>query len=142
MHSDDTHEKKFVVKINHYPDIHFHEMKMMHYLASKQVPGISTMVDQGATEGKYRNDKTYFMVLKRAGISIKDILQSSDQALKKTDVLKIGLKLLKIVEKLHDAGVIHCDIKPDNVLIGDIDDLVSNHKKYGESWNRSRSFID
>ena len=41
-------------------------------------------------------------------------------------MLKLGLKLIKILEKLHDAGVVHCDIKPDNILIGDVSDLLKD----------------
>lgn len=33
--------------------------------------------------------------------------------------------MIKILEKLHEAGVVHSDIKPDNILIGDVSDLVS-----------------
>ena len=32
-------------------------------------------------------------------------------------VVNIGVELLECLEKLHDAGYVHCDIKPDNVMI-------------------------
>ena len=50
------------------------------------------------------------MVLKKEGIPIKDMLDNTGTDLKKTDVLRIGLRMIKILEKLHDAGVIHRDI--------------------------------
>jgi len=40
----------------------------------------------------------YFMALKKHGISLKDILYSIDKDLSITDTLKLGLKLIKIVE--------------------------------------------
>ena len=50
------------------------------------------------------------MVLKKEGIPIKDMLDNTGTDLKKTDVWRIGLRMIKILEKLHDAGVIHRDI--------------------------------
>jgi len=34
-------------------------------------------------------------------------------------VVAIGISMLGLLEKLHDKGYIHCDIKPDNTMIGD-----------------------
>jgi serine/threonine protein kinase len=42
------------------------------------------------------------------------------------DAINIGISLLKIIEKVHDKGYCHTDIKPDNILIkscGNIDNL-------------------
>ena len=36
----------------------------------------------------------------------------------------MGIKLVKILEKVHDCGLVHKDIKPDNILIGEVSDLV------------------
>ena len=49
-----------------------------------------------------------------------------DTDLQKTDVLKMALQLIKILEKLHDTGLVHLDIKPDNILIGDVSDLLQS----------------
>jgi serine/threonine protein kinase len=32
-------------------------------------------------------------------------------------VINIGISLLKIIEKVHDKGYCHSDIKPDNILV-------------------------
>lgn len=41
----------------------------------------------------------------------------SRRRLRKADVLKIGIQLLKAIQRLHDIGYLHLDIKPDNMLI-------------------------
>ena len=52
------------------------------------------------------------------GKSLKDILNSKKKHLEQDDTIKVGIKLLKIIESLHDKGVCHLDIKPDNVMLG------------------------
>jgi serine/threonine protein kinase len=31
----------------------------------------------------------------------------------------MGIKLVDLLEVFHDQGFLHCDIKPDNIMIGD-----------------------
>ena len=45
-----------------------------------------------------------------------------------TDVAKIGLSAIKSLEKLHTQGVVHNDIKPDNIL------LSINHENYEKAF--------
>jgi len=33
--------------------------------------------------------------------------------------MTMGIELISLLEKLHSIGYIHCDIKPDNIMIGD-----------------------
>lgn len=33
------------------------------------------------------------------------------------DVVNVGISLLKIIEKVHEKGYCHTDIKPDNILV-------------------------
>ena len=35
-----------------------------------------------------------------------------------SDVMKFGIQLFNTIEALHDMGICHQDIKPDNIMIG------------------------
>ena len=52
------------------------------------------------------------------GLSLKDILKRSKKHFSTKCVMTIGIQMLDRLEKFHDEGFIHCDIKPDNILIG------------------------
>ena len=53
----------------------------------------------------------------RLGKTLSDIFMESRRRLRKADVLKNGVQLLKAIERLHSIGYLHLDIKPDNMLI-------------------------
>ena len=59
-----------------------------------------------------------FIVMEKLGMSLKDMLMNIDDSFCLVDTLKIGIQLINLVEKLHKIGYIHCDLKPDNILIG------------------------
>lgn len=33
------------------------------------------------------------------------------------DAVKIGIELIKVIERVHKLGICHNDIKPDNILL-------------------------
>ena len=67
------------------------------------------------------------MAIKKLGISLKQILEFQELDITNVDILKLGLRLIKIVEQLHQIGIVHLDIKPDNILIGDVSDILNNY---------------
>ena len=81
-------------------------------------PNIVPIYDFGS------GDSSPFMVMKWvAGKSLAQLLRSARQAGHGTDQLKtfvhIVLRMCDALSFAHSRGVIHCDLKPENVMVGD-----------------------
>lgn len=60
-------------------------------------------------------DKQYIVMEYVEGITLKDYLQSNRLSL--NAVLEIGVRLADALQHAHSRNIIHCDIKPQNILI-------------------------
>jgi serine/threonine protein kinase len=59
----------------------------------------------------------YYMVLNLLGQSLQTLLNSRKIFSLKL-VLQIGLQIISILKSIHEKGLVHRDIKPDNFLLG------------------------
>ena len=62
------------------------------------------------------------MVVERLGPSLSDFIENIKVDLKLKDVVKLGIGLIEKIKILHELGIVHCDIKPDNIMLAFIDD--------------------
>ncbi|XP_008054269.1 serine/threonine-protein kinase VRK2 [Carlito syrichta] len=85
------------------------ECKQLDYL------GIPRFYGSGLTEFKGRSYR--FMIMERLGIDLQKI---SDQhgTFRKSTVLRLGIRMLDVLEYIHENEYVHGDIKAANLLLG------------------------
>lgn len=82
------------------------------YNALSDIDGIPIIRSYGMT-GKYS-----YLVMNLLGNSLEYYKEKSGGKLSLKYVLMIGIKLLERIKTIHRKGIIHRDIKPDNILFG------------------------
>ena len=88
------------------------------YKLLENTTGIPSLRSYGC-EGKFN-----YMVMDLLGKSLEEMRQDCGGKLSLKSVLAIGIQLLKRIETIHNEGIIHRDIKPDNFLIKEDTNMV------------------
>lgn len=68
--------------------------------------------------GNHYENKWYFMVMECMGASLEKLFNDGNHYFSKKTCIQLMIQMLVAIEELHDSGVIHRDIKPDNFMFG------------------------
>jgi serine/threonine-protein kinase len=81
-------------------------------IASIQHPNVCAVLDSG-----YMEDGTPFLVMERLfGESLRSTVNRVGR-LEVREAIAVGLQLLCALDSVHTAGVVHRDVKPDNIIL-------------------------
>jgi serine/threonine protein kinase len=103
------------------------------YNALSDVDGIPIIRSYGMT-GKYS-----YLVMNLLGNSLEYLKEQCGGRLTLKCVLMIGVKLLERIKTIHQKGIIHRDIKPDNILFGRGED---EDKLFLIDFGMAKTYID
>ncbi|HEX6032647.1 MAG TPA: serine/threonine-protein kinase [Tepidiformaceae bacterium] len=82
-------------------------------VARLQHPNIVGVYDYGTHDGHH-----YLVMEYVHGYSVRQLLQTQGR-LSEADALKYGSEIAGALQYAHDQGVIHCDVKPENILVNE-----------------------
>lgn len=88
------------------------ELELLKEIQKQQVKDLPILMDFGGFQGKFK-----FIITNSHGPTLEQVFRDSNRRFKKVDVLKMGIQLVKIIEKVHDVGYLHGDIRPSNIVI-------------------------
>jgi serine/threonine protein kinase len=83
-----------------------------------------------------KDDTNYYMVINLLGKSLQNI-KDDIGCFTLHDALKIGMYLINLIQNIHEKGLVHRDIKPDNFLFG----LDDTSKLYVIDFGFCKSYV-
>ena len=60
-----------------------------------------------------------FIVMQKLGLSLEHYMFQKTNCFTMTTICQLGIQLIQCIQKLHQIGFIHNDIKLNNILVGD-----------------------
>lgn len=80
-----------------------------------------------------------FLVMELLGKNLSELRRQNGGRFSLTTTLQLGIHVVKILEEIHDLGLLHRDIKPSNFVIGALE---NKSKIYIIDFGLTKKFID
>src|SRR5690554_3980075 len=109
-------ERKVAVKVlkptENNPDGEFYFMREVRAINMLRHPNIITIVDYGKED-----DGTLYLVMEHLpGLTLKDVIKK-EFPLDPKRICGILIQLLSALEQAHNSEIVHCDLKPANIML-------------------------
>jgi len=72
----------------------------------------------GSGSHLYKGEKYRFMVMERFGTDVQKLFEANNKSFPLNTVLNLGLRIIDVLEYIHDKQYVHADIKGSNLLLG------------------------
>lgn len=126
---DGVLERELAMKVIH-PEAELEPELAARFITEAQLtaqldhPSIVPVHDVGAGDG---GTGLFFTMKRVSGVTLSDVLIELKGTRPKQEVLKrlVGylIKVCHALEFAHARGVVHCDVKPSNIMVGDFDQV-------------------
>ena len=114
---DDTFYAMKIYFPNYYEDS-LHELKMCNLIKTNN--NIVKMYDN------FLLDKSNILIYELMGLTLLDVMDLYDNSIPINNVKKITLNILKGLSELHSNKIIHCDLKPENIMFKQLKPNINN----------------
>lgn len=64
------------------------------------------------------NEPIWYFIMPRYGVNLQQLLEKCSFRLSNASIFHLGIRLLSILELIHNSGLVYNDLKPDNIMIG------------------------
>jgi serine/threonine protein kinase len=115
----EAHEKfdKYIYPYDYIPrvkakGIFIHELPAYH-------PSSHSDPSSNFESGSESKQLKSFYVLPQYGLNLEKLFENSGNCFSSKTILQLGVRLLEIIEQIHDSGYTYNDLKLDNILVGD-----------------------
>lgn len=105
---------------------------------SKKILKYETKTEKNSQD-KHSSCIKDILVMEYLGPSLESLFIKNNNKFKINTIAGIGIQILRILEKVHNAGILHRDIKPHNFLIGKTDR--DSRKVYIIDFGISKKFM-
>ena len=110
---DEATKSTVALKVDHEEDQTEGREEAEKYKVLHGVEGLPKVIISGTHE------KKHYIAMELLGEDLWEACRYSK--LSQKDVFLVAIKCLNILEKIHTKGILHCDIKPENIMTGKLD---------------------
>ena len=76
------------------------------------------------------------------GITLEKYLCNVNYKISFASICHLGVQIIRIFEQIHASGYVYNDLKPDNIMLGSIEDLPQTYTKGNCFKNASIKLVD